>query len=779
MARPKGLAWPKCPTCLRLGLEYQASGIVKCKFCNSEFSPEELSRYYGREIAAPTLRPTPRRRLPRRRVPRLERIEEEERLRARIREEERLRRVEEEERRREEKEQFRKEIEEAEAEREALKTVESLEKRISTRVSGKIYIIFGFVIAGILVLYFLGWNFILLTITLTGLIPAWIIFPSERDILKATPEGADIGGGHLILLTIKSGIKLAAIGLILYTLMPINVLITLILTFIIYFFLPVSYKTSQPHKFIESWVRLGFGFYLAILLYTTFSGTAISGSFLWLGLAFFFTIPKQRKEEEEGKSTVTISVVKSYEKYSENQLKWLDRFIFLFLIGAALFSFILPIGLNLGDPAQVTFLIIWFVSLISGLATGPQGRPFLGILMISVALFTFSTMYGAAIGRAVFGYWWPTVESFAETVITPLGEGVGTATSSLGDVWLMLTNPAEYYRRQMELTQVRTSRVMEGGTYKSIEIKSFDLSSMTPSILNPYVESLLGVIDLENQGEFVADDIKLSVDATWRPTNISISEDPLSVGTLKKITCSGQGENNIAAGTCSWSNVTYPGDIKEVTFIFDKDSWIGDGYDLGTCDPEPCTSDSVYKYANENVKINSQVNYSYNVNVSIPVEVINQNLYERLLIAGEIRLEQLESIYSGGPVKATIWTQKQPVRNGEESLVKVSIYNEGGGTLNFINYSIYVPPDLHENSIEVQTSTFSSCTSEGDYINCQYITSLPQYPPIKRGEYRMVTFYIKPQMGEVDIRTSSIIGLVNYDYSKTRSQSLTIANSPY
>lgn len=662
----------------------------------------------------------------------------------------------------------------------------ALEKRISKRVSGKIYVILGFVIAGIIVLYVLGWNFLPLAVTLSGLIPAWIIFPSERDILKATPEGADIGGGHLILLTIKSGIKLAAIGLILYNLMPINTLIALILTFIIYFTLPVSYKTSQPHKFIEAWARLGFGFYLAILLFTTFRGTAISSSFLWFGLAFFLTVPKQRKEEEEGKSTVSISIVERYGKFSENQLKWLDRFVFLFLISMALIGFIPPGGFRLGDPAQVTFIIIWFVSLISGLATGPQGRPFLGILMISVALFTFSTMYGDVVGRAVFGYWWPTVEMFAETVITPLGEGVGMATSSLGDVWLLLTNPAEYYRRQMELTQVRASRVMEGGTRRSIEITDFSIETITLGILNPYVDSLLGVVDLENQGEFVADDIKLGMDATWRPTNVSISEEPLSVGIIKRIRCSGNGTysgENTKTGKCEWNKVTYPGDIKEVTFIFEKNSWIGDGYDLGTCiedDTEvSCTSDSVYKWANENVRINANVNYSYNVNVSIPVEVINQEVYERLLIAGEIRLEQLESIYSGGPVKATIWTQKQPVRNGEESLVKVSIYNEGGGTLNFVNYDIYVPSDLRENSIEVQTSTFSSCTPQGDHLNCQYIPSLPEYPPIKTGEYRMVTFYIKPQMGEIDRRTSSIVGLVNYNYSKTRSQSLTIANSPY
>jgi len=777
---------------------------------------EPKMKYYRehlRKAAPPTppppTRPTPRRRPQRRRRPRdireaeeererLERIEEEERARARARIEaerrEELRRIEDEEMIRARKEEEAKWKEE--------KALKKLTERTAAGFKANIYLMIGFIIAGIAVNLILGGAFLLLTIALSFWIPFYILLPSEGDIRRSVLEGETIPTGYMVVLIFKSAAKLFAIGFIAYNFILINPLIGLILVFFYYFSLPVSYKTNKPHKLIEAWVRPAIGAYLAVLLMVTFRGTIASAAFTWLALAFFVTLPIHKEAEEDETrvhNKVSIYLGKLSEKYKT--WKYFDKLIFLILAGVGGFFFLAGVRFDPfhAAPHEMIFLVFWIIFTLGGVITGPDLRPFMGIVMITVALFMFSFAYGGIVGRAIFGYWWPQVEAFGETIIVPMSEGIGMATSSLGDVWLLLTNPAEYYRRQMELTQVRTSRVMEGGTYRSIEIRDLRLETITPGILNPKFDSLLGVVDLENQGEFDANSIIFGVDATWRPPETEIGEEPLIFGTLKKITCSGGGTNSTAARTCTWSEVTHPGDIKEVTFIFNKNSWIGDGYDLGSCKiddtPDPdCGPDSVYEWANENVRINARVNYTYNVNVSIPVEVINQELYERLLIAGEIRLEELTSIYSGGPVKATIWTQKQPVRNGEESLVKVFIYNEGGGTLNSFTYKIFVHPSLvTETSLEITTSTLmedSGCYDENDDFSQLPSTDLtfPGYhtitcfhdEPIEKGEYKLVSFYIKPSIPtDVDRRTFSIVGLVeNYDYSKTRSQSLTIANSP-
>jgi hypothetical protein len=754
----------------------------------------------------PPPRSAPRRRPQRRRRPRdireaeeererLERIEEEERLRTRTREEERLRRR--------ERERFREEIEEAEeareaeeeARREELKALKPLTERTGLRFKSNIYLMIGFVIAGIAVYFILGWAFLPLIIALSGFIPFYIVLPSEGDIRRSLPEGETIPTGYMIVLLFKSGAKLFAIGLIAYNFILINPLIGLILVFYYYFSLPVSYKTSKPHKLVEAWVRPGVGAYLAVLLMITFRGTIASAAFTWLTLAFFVTLPKHKEAEEDEtrvKNRVSIYLKGLSEKYTT--WKYFDKILFLILAGVGGFLFLVGIRFNpfQAAPHETIFLVFWIIFTIGGLLTGPEARPFMGIIMIAISIFMFSFAYGGIVGRAIFGYWWPQVEAFGETIITPMTEGIGMATSSLGDVLLLLTNPAEYYRRQMELTQVRATRVMEGGTYKSIELSAFDLNPSTPGILEP-TEPLLGVVDLENQGEFNANYIKLGIDTTWRKT-----EDPTGTsrqaGTLSKITCSGQGD--IDTNTCTWGRITHPGDIKEVTFIFDKDEWDGelkeceneDG-DCISCSATDCPG-ATYANANTNVKINAQVNYTYNVNVSMPVEIIDQSLYERLLIAREIRLEQLESVYSGGPVKATIWTQKQPLRNGEESLVKVFIYNEGGGSLDFVNYTIYVHPNLATGTLELATSNLNGCDVDVDKDFSILPSTDPTFPdyqykvcthdePIEKGKYKLVSFYINSTIGtNIDRRTFSIVGLVNYDYSKTRTQILTLANNP-
>jgi hypothetical protein len=49
---------------------------------------------------------------------------------------------------------------------------------------------------------------------------------------------------------------------------------------------------------------------------------------------------------------------------------------------------------------------------------------------------------------------------------------------------------------------------------------------------------------------------------------------------------------------------------------------------------------------------------------------------------------------------------------------------------------------------------------------------------MKTGEYKRVSFFITP--GNVtDRKTSLIVGLANYEYIKTGSTSITVANAPW
>ena len=182
-------------------------------------------------------------------------------------------------------------------------------------------------------------------------------------------------------------------------------------------------------------------------------------------------------------------------------------------------------------------------------------------------------------------------------------------------------------------------------------------------------------------------------------------------------------------------------------------------------------------------------------NVSIPIEVINQNKYRDLLQARQITLQSLTSQYTGGPVKATLWSQKQPVRGNEKALIIASIVNEGGGEINQVyKFTILIPKDI-ASSVEIVAQTFKQdpalnaepkgCGNLGSVSTTTTISDRTYYKiecvhvlPIEPGEYKRVSFFLTPNDPD-DRTTKLLIGLANYEYTKTGSTSIVIANSPW
>jgi hypothetical protein len=215
-----------------------------------------------------------------------------------------------------------------------------------------------------------------------------------------------------------------------------------------------------------------------------------------------------------------------------------------------------------------------------------------------------------------------------------------------------------------------------------------------------------------------------------------------------------------------------------------------------------CQDDNAtYAHGGETVKINVNLTYNYNVNVSLPVEFIDEQRYEDLLKLNELDLKEVTSEYTGGPVKATLWSQRQPIRSGETSMFVASIVNEGNGVINQVGYfTILIPEDIvgdydnsggpSEDDIHIVATTFKDGTSEpckvhmpGDMplivaginyfgLNCVNTGSFGN------GEFKRVSFYIKPNDVTVS-RTSQIIGLASYEYTKSSSTSVSIPMVPW
>ncbi|MBW2985026.1 hypothetical protein KY361_07950, partial [Candidatus Woesearchaeota archaeon] len=524
----------------------------------------------------------------------------------------------------------------------------------------------------------------------------YIVFPNERevkaDILKEiydsmnynpstaapppdiTPFANDLR--ELVAkapsLIIRSILKISIFVLAILQFFTFNRLIALILSFIFYFMLPGRFKESQINKALEGLIRIPLSIFMAWLFLVTFGGNEVGVALAFLGLAFFFNFPVTIEEGDKKELRFKISSI----SFKGSESRTFDRLVFGLLMLASLFFS----GIwNMGTTTLWVFGVIWLISLVSGWSTGPEGKPAIGIMMIIIALFAFATTYTGVMGQAIFGYWWPQVYSATE-YIGGIFEPIWMQTQkTFSDSWLLLTNPAAYYEKIMAETQATKTVVKKGGTTRSIELIKFDIFTSFEGYIDPFIDPVVGSVELENQGEFIADRINLTVQPVWvDPEKLT----EIAIGKFSRFECSKPTAQYPDKGTCSWpgpgsEQVTYPKEIKMGSFVinssyFDEGTWKSNSINLADCEKcenDKCTNkidcacddpNALYKHANQIIKFNSIYNYDYNVNVSIDAEIINADLYFELLKAREITLEDFTSQYSGGPVKATIWSQKQP-----------------------------------------------------------------------------------------------------------------------
>ena len=663
------------------------------------------------------------------------------------------------------------------------------------RVKPRIYEALIFVLIGLFLLVgtpFFGLpSFFYLAFAFIVTIPAYILLPGRYEVLSSIGEGNVIDRRGWALFP-KSLMKIVTFVLIIFEFFMINRLVSLVIAFVFYFFLPTRYKTNKPDQIMEAWIRMGFGVYLAIIFFMTFGGNTVGTSLLLMGLAFFATFPIHIEADEDD-SKVQIRIVQGYGKATKTgAFSIIDKFSFLVLMLLALYLF----GFSWSpSPVQMMFYLIWGLSFFVGLVAGPEAKPALGALTILIALFAFSSTYTGVVGEAIFGYWWPQVQSFTESFGAPLADMWTQAQDQMELAWLYMTDPQAAIIRQNTDKQIKQS--ITGGTKQSIELSRYELFSF---VLDPDKETLLGTVELENQGEFNADYIRLELSALWKDPEDETAklEEPIPV--TIQTTCS---ENAGSGNVCSWNERTnpdgserpaaYPTEIKFASFKIDDWGFLAQCCDAEAEDCETsitsCIMGTKYVHGGQTVKIRASYDYNYNVNVSMPVDVIPMEEYERLLRAREIQLVELTSEYSGGPVKATIYTLRQPIRNRDTSLIRVSLVNEGNGNITEITYfTIYVPQILFgdEGPQSLDSSTFTSCTGwqgpDGNnnmFITCEYTPDNINYPEIEHNKFRTATFTISPDSVDQTQISTSILGVASYKYRTSKDINIPIAPGPF
>lgn len=188
-------------------------------------------------------------------------------------------------------------------------------------------------------------------------------------------------------------------------------------------------------------------------------------------------------------------------------------------------------------------------------------------------------------------------------------------------------------------------------------------------------------------------------------------------------------------------------------------------------------------YANggEFLKFGIGYSFEYDVNVSLAVDVMNNSVFTQKLKDKEITLKEVEAKYSGGPVRASIWTQRQPVRSGEKTLGTITIYNQGiGGQIK--PYAIYVlkmpnTADMQLKEFEKLSESLLKCSDRVDkdeysYVVCATLQTLTQ------DKFARLSFTFSYDIGNVDQKSAIFLGSVQYGYENKFTKDIMITRVP-
>ncbi len=636
---------------------------------------------------------------------------------------------------------------------------------------------------------------------------------------------------HLGILYAKSFLKIIAI---LFILMEFsigrfpNLFVSLIFLFVVYFSMPTSYGKLEPFKASEAWFRMLVGLFIATTLFLFLSpGTNIFDPFMisatggvvglalligiisytlpkkwmvillsiigmitigaiisllfigralpdaapifFITLAFLATAPKKEGEEAESESTEGETKMQKFfgvmGSMSGQKMENFGNGIFLTLMLAGGW----PIIGWLKGGLQLVLGAVWLMSGLVGYLGGREGRPYIGILMIGFAVLAYSFQFTGTVGTAIFGNYWTPIYNFGSEAFAPLGQSLDAASRQVNYAMCTITAGPGV------CDALINPPAAPAGSTQALEFTNFEAvnyRSGTPEI-NPIIP-LIGTIQMENQGDFSASGVSVSLKdpITFDPKKASLNNPTAANKTLDGDSCifdscfdgtKSDGDDSRGYKKCMWSSPVGKGDLKVLSFKCGNKNnvetgWaglnqcacvdprtgktmgdaanceadcgsmkaVGSGTTPGSCkctndifsnycktnnnvldayckiEDSACKNDNgdfnctksectsvcngqagrairKYKDAGWNLRIGFDYAFKYFANVSLPVRVMDKSIFTKKLQNHEITLEDVNPVYSGGPVSVGIWVGKQPIRTDESTIGTIYLQNNGEG----------------------------------------------------------------------------------------------------
>ena len=436
-----------------------------------------------------------------------------------------------------------------------------------------------------------------------------------------------------------------------------------------------------------------------------------------------------------------------------------------------------------------TMFIVFFFSTFVGFFGGRTSRPPMGIIVMTFMLFSFSFTYTDTVGATVFGPWWGTIQNTGELFFTPVSEAFTTLNCQTGASFSCITEgPISCNQKRLECNK-RVAQLE--GTTQAIEFTTINLQPKEAES----EKSAIGYIEIENRGDWDAENVKLIVkDPTAEDNRRRLID--VKVGKAQVNTCIGgepEGTNAcVFTGVLAKYDKGSGGGKGAMQFTLDWKDFNNIYYSLlqqKVVEGDQGASDKI-NVKGQYVNLTFEVRYHYKVDSTYAIDVRTQEELKELLQRGTT-LSGTQARYSGGPVVASIWTPTY-VESGKPTIVTAALTNTRNGFATNAKYCLFLSPDVKPvkevagtdatlpTAAAVQPETLkwigatedaTGCDTKGreslTVIKCDFGGKALAKPGTKGSSSQACTFYIQSDV--TDKKRIGIVGEAEFDYSITKT----------
>jgi hypothetical protein len=543
--------------------------------------------------------------------------------------------------------------------------------------------IVGLVSVGFGTFFFFGF----LSLSLFMLVPParYIKVKSEAPLGLNTfnPFHSDFGGTHVTFGFIRSFFKISAIFFFAwgFQMLGPNFNSLFVATLVGgYFLLAREYDPKIQSEYLESLMRFFVGCYISIWVFGTIFQSLTLGA---LALAFF-AVPPIPKKGIGNISEVLSRGLSGFTTYWEMFDKLVFSILMIVSLSGAL-GFFGAEGWGLTGTLQATFIYFWVVCGIGGFFSPAAERPVTGTLMLGAGTIIYGVGPGSQIiGGGLFGDWWPTVNSFFNSVFEPISSAFGQIGDTFGNAFFMLTNPVGYATQMLNGSYTSNPTGGPTGAF-GVEMTSFTVSDLY--VTQPYVVTAL----LKNQGSQDAERIRMSlcsglagydntrttdaIGIDYEKERVAIGKTDLSLGInrvngeliagsdyefqdydpsdFNPIDPKGETPNGciVQEEPASGSSGVTLSEQETAQFIFSSDNGIG------------CKTVIEKGLRQRSIPFIAKVTYEYDVHSTLQMEFMK--LDEWRAQAETINSVQVNSEMTTSPTKLSIGTVNQPIITGQ------------------------------------------------------------------------------------------------------------------